>query len=1051
MSAISDAARRAAEARRQAQAEAQRKAAEAAKAAAAAAAAAAKQKAAAAAAKKPDPKAAIALAKQAANKPMASSVRQVFGRDEVSTGVGRALRQKALSTLASPNQLPGIESNSRSFSLAELMRGGKTTAGGATSLRTEVLGDGQANCLEHAVKAAKPGDSVVLLTDTQDAVGHAVVQRRDGTVVDPNRPNEPYTSLRAFQQENPRYGNPASITDVQAEKLLRTPPGPARDALITEAGLDRLAARRVADPPQVTAEYNARATEGATQVQRSYDTAIAAGKTPAEAANAAATTLNELASASTDPEYVRILTEHATPTIRQISEAAGDAARDEGDRDKDLMKDTMGLLAEVGDRGGSAVIARELATALPDDTQLEEVDDALFEHMEAGGQTDLARALHDQLRAQGKTEAARGLADNEHGTDLELLVIREAEAALDDGASAEQVMSQYGDYLTSHVAETVDRNRSEDSAAAMDVLARLSEEGGEQVTNEIATQLATKVPDKSNLQKLDDKLHEFAEEGRAIELSSALVSELSRLGKTEAVSELSDVVLRGLENVTGTYEDARGAREAADQEMQAMLSEFSGVLTPEQQSQFIANYRTEHADVYAAEVAAAEGLDAYLEANGPALDAIAVADPGRADDVVGAYEQLAKSPLPARAVEWAASTMQDGSPTHAAFASQAENIITNIVEPGLPGTLTQYQAEAGGNQQTAMEQFEGLFNDFKTAKGLLEAPGGFADAINDGQAYIDAMKKASTGDTSALEAILKDRNKLQGLSGLNSSIAAAGLVFAVANLPGQSGFDLVQSIGSLGEGGLDLAARAIGSLESSGRLAAGSRLASGATFLQAKILPGLGVALSALSTIDAAADFFREGGGRNAARAISSALTLVGGALTLFPATAPIGLALTIGATVGGFIADQIFGADERKAFDEEQQRLLEPILTDAYGDTEQVREAARQIAFGDLNMNEMLETSGLSPRQFVELMGSVPYSNDRSFPAVIEMFAGQGITGTELLETLKRVEDAGASEVLAMDYLFWQSNSNYSYLTETERKELDAIFLERFREEQLG
>lgn len=37
---------------------------------------------------------------------------------------------------------------------------------------------------------------------------------------------------------------------------------------------------------------------------------------------------------------------------------------------------------------------------------------------------DLTRALDDEPRIDGKTQAAKGLADNEHGSDLELLVIR---------------------------------------------------------------------------------------------------------------------------------------------------------------------------------------------------------------------------------------------------------------------------------------------------------------------------------------------------------------------------------------------------------------------------------------------------------------------------------------------------------------------------------------------------------------------------------------------------------------------------------------------------
>lgn len=117
----------------------------------------------------------------------------------------------------------------------------------ASTLQTERLGDGQANCLERAVNLARPGDSVRLYQDQNDPVGHAVVVHQDGTVSDPNRPAQRYPDVQAWEAANPRYSSPVSIPDATLERILSAPPGPGRNALIQQAGLGNVANRAVAD------------------------------------------------------------------------------------------------------------------------------------------------------------------------------------------------------------------------------------------------------------------------------------------------------------------------------------------------------------------------------------------------------------------------------------------------------------------------------------------------------------------------------------------------------------------------------------------------------------------------------------------------------------------------------------------------------------------------------------------------------------------------------------------------------------------------------------
>ena len=117
----------------------------------------------------------------------------------------------------------------------------------ASSLRTERLGDGRANCLENAVNLSRPEDQIVLLADGRDGVGHALVRHPDGTVTDPNQPNVTWNSLGQWQAMNPGYTDPRSVPAGQLKQALSVPPGPQRDEMLAKLGMGGVANRMVAD------------------------------------------------------------------------------------------------------------------------------------------------------------------------------------------------------------------------------------------------------------------------------------------------------------------------------------------------------------------------------------------------------------------------------------------------------------------------------------------------------------------------------------------------------------------------------------------------------------------------------------------------------------------------------------------------------------------------------------------------------------------------------------------------------------------------------------
>jgi hypothetical protein len=138
-----------------------------------------------------------------------------------------------------------------------------------TTLRTERLGDGQANCLEQASRLAGPGDSVVLCNDRTDASGHAVVLHPDGSVSDPNQPGVRYPDLGSWQASHPQYQEAGRVPAKDLKQVLSQPPGAQREAEIRRLGLQGVAGVAVADDVDDTAAL--------IQQLEAYGVSVAAG------------------------------------------------------------------------------------------------------------------------------------------------------------------------------------------------------------------------------------------------------------------------------------------------------------------------------------------------------------------------------------------------------------------------------------------------------------------------------------------------------------------------------------------------------------------------------------------------------------------------------------------------------------------------------------------------------------------------------------------------------------------------------------------------------
>lgn len=172
--------------------EAERRAAEAARAAAKKAAEAAAARQAAAQKKLPSlaeqKKSNAALSLKAGDRATASGVRQAFGKDEVSKGMGRALRQRAATALGSPTFGPPAPS-------APAMRPLSVQSSAASS----------ATALEHRVSKGVTASSTTTITnpqETQAKADAAEVQKAYDTELKATHGNEAFASRKAAEKMN---------------------------------------------------------------------------------------------------------------------------------------------------------------------------------------------------------------------------------------------------------------------------------------------------------------------------------------------------------------------------------------------------------------------------------------------------------------------------------------------------------------------------------------------------------------------------------------------------------------------------------------------------------------------------------------------------------------------------------------------------------------------------------------------------------------------------------------------------------------------------------
>lgn len=520
--------------------------------------------------------------------------------------------------------------------------------------------------------------------------------------------------------------------------------------------------------------------------------------------------------------------------------------------------------------------------------------------------------------------------------------------------------------------------------------------------------------------------------GDGARLSLAVAGQLRASGNTVAAGEIESAAMTALNQLQTNYTDLRTQREQLDSQLQAELAELEGVITPDQKAAYIAEFQARHEDVYTAEAATARELEGAIRPNIPTLNAMAAADSNgaRATEVTAAMSALASSPVPAVAVEWASQIFQDGSPLAQTYSFNRADIERDVVQRGLPGTMAQYQAQAGGDPNATLQKMEELYGQFQLSQQLFESPESFREAMATGREFLDAMSAAKNGDPSQLRALLTAPGELEGLSPFGAGVAAMGLAYGMLTITNANDLgEFVKGVANASQAGLELVAGTIGTLSETGRLAriigqeGAESAARFATFASQRLIPAIGLGLNALSTVESFQSLMREGGVGNLVSLIGNATSTLGSAISLFPPAMPVGKLFELAGAVVAFIGGLITGHEQAEAFNQEQQEILAKIFSNPSlsppwlaNDPEAQARVASRLARSGVDLQEMAQTAGLTSDQMFQIANRVQSLDNQNLGLLLEVMNAAGLQGQAFVDQLVSIEgnDYGAIVTVA-------------------------------------
>ncbi|MBX7101684.1 MAG: hypothetical protein K1X89_28475 [Myxococcaceae bacterium] len=467
------------------------------------------------------------------------------------------------------------------------------------------------------------------------------------------------------------------------------------------------------------------------------------------------------------------------------------------------------------------------------------------------------------------------------------------------------------------------------------------------------------------------------------------------------------------------YDHATEAVKEADAQLEKELAALPNGLTDAQKQAYIAEYHRRHADVYDAQVTAAQHLAQALA--DPALEDAAIRDPQTAKLVFESEEALASTGQAKGTLTWLATLADPNSEIFKAYAALYPDLDARLgamVEQAVPAAAGQLLVEHQGDADAAIA-------DLETLLGPLEGMTTLAGAKGDGAKVWDALKRGAHGELGPLQGLMGD---VAGMSPLEKGLTAAGLLFSAAELgTGAANQDyllMVAAFAALGEEGLDLISTAVKGYAESGKLVAmlgegGAEAAEGVSRWAKSFVPGLGlIASAAMAAVDLR-NLKNDPSIGKVVMVVGDAIAVMGGAFNCIPGGQEAGEAIVF---VGNVIAAVGQLVDALEASGETRKEIREILESDALAAAGFNPDAVDGYAKKGQDL-KALDGLGLTPEQTQVFAAEFPdlCASGLYLGAIVAAGKALGLEGQAFIDWMRQLGPERASE-LASVFLDLQS-----------------------------
>lgn len=528
------------------------------------------------------------------------------------------------------------------------------------------------------------------------------------------------------------------------------------------------------------------------------------------------------------------------------------------------------------------------------------------------------------------------------------------------------------------------------------------------------------------------------------EAAKELAFAFAKVGNADMASTFAARAADMLNGVAGKAKDANDKVAELQGTLDKELAAVGPALTNQQRHDYEAKFWDKNKDAIEEQKSANAALQGALNTDLPGLKQLAAINPDAAKSVSSCLQELARDPDQAQYVQDTVSGLREANRAFPAGFKDAEK---DLVKADATATNTlANKALAAGDAEGAAEQLnklhEFLENTTFATKDVRELVTQSLPELKRFAAVVtDAVK---SHDLSKISAFLKDKGRVDALNEASKAGGELGSIvgnitkavgvaaFLTEAASSTDGKQQVLDVLNAGTSSAELLSSGFKAFSEATKDATNQVLKNGGEALGQlsevleKVTPVLNLGISVLQDAMAIGDAINNPSVKTVGAAVGDTLTAVGAGIALLPGGELIGGGLAI---LGGAVsiisnfAQGIFDSNDRK---DEEKELLKGVFADSaqdktsplYGLTQkQIDDASARLANTGVNLADLAKDAQLSPDQLVRLAIATPVMGESFFKPMNEIARLGGLKGQVFVDWVGKQDD------LESKLLSWQTS----------------------------